>query len=155
MNSTHQTQLEQSIKEKIQQSNSRVIWSSFLGSKPEEIVKEILLLQPLNREAKQLVQRGKITTEDNSPLSDDLWEVIVQDLKDDLGYEGSPFMAFQNPEEGNSHVIFFWVNFDEDGEVIHKDLNPDEVKVALQSIQETYETPQLILSDESDNERQE
>jgi hypothetical protein len=139
------------MKERIHQSNSRIVCSSFVGSKSEEVIQEVLLTKPSEQKASQLIHWGKIT-QDSSPLSDELRSVIIEDLKDKLGYEERPFMTFQNPEESSSDIHFFWVKFDWNGELVHKDLNPQKVVCALQVIRERYKTPQLIISNEPGNE---
>ena len=154
MNKTYSTELKESIKEKIYQSNSKVIHSSFVSSDPEEVIKEMLFPQPSEQEASQLIHYGKITTENSSPLSDELWEVIVQDFKDELGYEDQPFMAFQTPEEGSNHINFFWVKFDWTGKSLHQDLNPQKIESVLETIKDRYETPRLMLKKEADDEEQ-
>jgi hypothetical protein len=152
MDETYSTEFMQAIKKIIHQSDSKIICSCFAGSEPEEVIQEILLPYPPEQDVNQLIHRGKIKTEDDSPLPDELWNLIVQDFIDESGYEKQPFMIFQNPEEGGNQADFFLVKFNCDGRLIHKDPPPQKTKAVLQRIKERYETPQLIISSELENE---
>lgn len=151
MNRTYSTGFNQTMKERIHQSNSRIVCSSFAGSKSEEVIQEVLLTKPSEHKASQLIHWGKIT-QDSSPFSDELWSVIIEDLKDKLGYEDQPFKAFQNPEESSSDIHFFWIEFDWDGELVHEDLNLQKTDCAIQVTRKRYKAPQLMISNEPGNE---
>lgn len=130
----------------INKSGAIVIGGTIVSESPSDIAREILVVQPLNRDIKRQVYHGKLSIEKGMTLSDELWEVIVQDFRDAMGYEEHPFILPRHTDQDHDHTHPIWARTNEAGQCIHDSWDHYKAQTALREIEERYELPKLQFS---------
>ncbi|MEP1079489.1 relaxase/mobilization nuclease domain-containing protein [Leptolyngbya sp. PL-A3] len=134
------------LKYAISKPGAIIIAQTLASNAVSALAHEILLVSYLNRDVKRLLYHGKLAVEIGMSLPFEMWEVVIIDLSDGIGYEEHPYILPLHTDQEHEHVHLLWPRLNEEGICICDSWDYYKAQKVLREISKRYGLPELKFS---------